>query len=79
MPGYEAINVGRRHFSGTARLRDDCLKLLMLRSPGCAECLLLLQVWVRDVREAVELLDEATGQRTPKEQVPSSACFYSAV
>ena len=27
------------------------------------------QVWVRDVREAVELLDEATGQRTPKEQV----------
>lgn len=29
-----------------------------------------VQVWVRDVREAVELLDEATGQRTPKEQVP---------
>ncbi|EIE26361.1 hypothetical protein COCSUDRAFT_58897 [Coccomyxa subellipsoidea C-169] len=29
----------------------------------------LVQVWVRDVREAVELLDEATGQRTPKEQV----------
>ncbi|BDA41077.1 hypothetical protein COCOBI_01-7320 [Coccomyxa sp. Obi] len=28
-----------------------------------------LEVWVRDVREAVELLDEATGQRTPKEQV----------
>ena len=28
-----------------------------------------MQVWIRDVREAVELLDEATGQRTPKEQV----------
>lgn len=28
-----------------------------------------LQVWVRDVHEAVELLDEATGTRTPKEQV----------
>ena len=28
-----------------------------------------VQVWVRDVREAVELLDEATGQRVPKEQV----------
>ncbi|CAL5227483.1 g10461 [Coccomyxa viridis] len=28
-----------------------------------------LEVWIRDVREAVELLDEATGNRTPKEQV----------
>jgi hypothetical protein len=27
------------------------------------------QVWVRDVHEAVELLDEQTGQRTPKDQV----------
>ena len=32
-----------------------------------------MQVWIRDVREAVELLDEATGQRTPKEQVRCTA------
>lgn len=34
-----------------------------------ADGLQAMQVWIRDVREAVELLDEATGQRTPKEQV----------
>lgn len=27
------------------------------------------QVWVRDVREAAELLDVASGQRVPKDQV----------
>lgn len=37
-----------------------------------------LEVWVRDVREAVELLDEATGQRTPKEQVSSPSEYSSS-
>ncbi len=36
-----------------------------------------LEVWIRDVREAVELLDEATGHRTPKEQVSISALLFS--
>ena len=27
-------------------------------------------MWVRDVREAVELLDTETGQRVPKDKVP---------
>ena len=35
-----------------------------------------LEVWIRDVREVVELLDEATGQRTPKEQVRSTLVLF---
>jgi hypothetical protein len=31
-------------------------------------------VWVRDVREAVELLDTETGQRVPKDKVRLPGC-----
>lgn len=36
---------------------------------GCLTWPPLAQVWVRDVREAVELLDAETGQRVPKDKV----------
>jgi hypothetical protein len=73
------VNIVAAECSAFPRLLIKTVTRLAQCCGAADHCTGVAQVWIRDVREAVELLDEATGQRTPKEQVSLSSALLVSI